>query len=215
MMPRKFKGQAHRLERQQQVGKNDGGVDSELFRGGDRDFGGDLGLLADFDKRMVLADVAVLLHVAARLAQKPDWGAVDGPAQTGTDKTAAVENGVTCSVDGWSRVDGLHILSILTGPEQAGPFLNHGMQVESLCNGFDNPHYAVAGIDLFAHPNQSILLESLLGHQNDASYFASTCRTRISGYAPSQSGETASKISRKSRSAPGASGAAETGSRSM
>ena len=99
--------QAHGLERQQQVGKDDGGVHAQLFRGGDGDLGGDVGLLADFHQRVVLAHVAVLLHVAASLAQKPDGRAVDGAAQTGADKAATVENGVGggnvgCSSGSWA-----------------------------------------------------------------------------------------------------------------
>ena len=86
--------QAHRLQRQQQVGEDDGRVDAQLFRGGDGDLGGDLRLLADFDQRVVLADVAVLLHIAAGLAQKPDRRAVDGLAQAGAEKAAAVEAGL-------------------------------------------------------------------------------------------------------------------------
>ena len=81
-----FEGQAHGLERQQQVGKDDGCVDAELFGGGDGDFGGEVGLLADFDQRVVFADVAIFLHVAAGLAQKPDRRAVDGLAQAGAEK---------------------------------------------------------------------------------------------------------------------------------
>jgi hypothetical protein len=49
---------------------------------------------------VVLADVAVLLHVAAGLAQKPDRGAVDGLAQAGADKAAAVENGLATLLNG-------------------------------------------------------------------------------------------------------------------
>ena len=63
--------QAHDLQRQQQVGEDDGGVNLEELGGGDGDFGGQFRLLADFDQRMVLADVAVLLHVTARLAHEP------------------------------------------------------------------------------------------------------------------------------------------------
>ena len=37
----------------------------------------------------VLADLAVLLHVAAGLTEKPDGRAVDGTAETGTDEAAA------------------------------------------------------------------------------------------------------------------------------
>jgi hypothetical protein len=42
---------------------------------------------------VVLADGAVLLHVAASLAEKPDGGAVRGKAETGTKETAAVGGG--------------------------------------------------------------------------------------------------------------------------
>ena len=102
--------QAHGLERQQQVGKDDGRVHAQLFRGGDGDFGGELGLLADFDQRVVLADVAVFLHVAAGLAQKPDRRAVDGLAQAGAHKPAAFEHGVhNCFRSGGVLVLLLHI----------------------------------------------------------------------------------------------------------
>ncbi len=89
-----LEGQAHGLEGQQKIGKDDGGVHAELFRGGDGDFGGDVGLLADFDQRVVLADVAILLHVAASLAQEPDRRAVNRLAQAGADEAAAIEERV-------------------------------------------------------------------------------------------------------------------------
>ena len=107
--------EAHGLERQQQVGKDDGGVDAEFFGGGDGDLGGDVGLLADFDQGVVLADVAVLLHVAAGLAQEPDGGAIDGLAQAGADKAAAVEDGFGDGHRARVLLDRFHILSILPG----------------------------------------------------------------------------------------------------
>ena len=67
-----MEGQAHDLQRQQQVGEDDGGVNLQELGGGDGHFGGEFRLLADFDQRMVLADVAVFLHVAAGLAHEPD-----------------------------------------------------------------------------------------------------------------------------------------------
>ena len=88
----KLKIQAHGLERQQQVGKDDRRIHAQLFGGGDGDFGGQVGLLADLHQRVVLADVAVFLHVAPGLAQKPDRGAIHGPAQAGANETAAVED---------------------------------------------------------------------------------------------------------------------------
>jgi hypothetical protein len=48
---------------------------------------------------VVLADVAILLHVAAGLTEKPDGCAVDGTAETGTDEAAAIENGVGDGLD--------------------------------------------------------------------------------------------------------------------
>ena len=106
-----LEGQAHGLERQQQVGKDDGRVDAELFSGGDGNFGGESGLLANLDQRVVLADVAILLHVAAGLAQKPDRRAIDGPAQTGADEAVTGEKRV---LDRGLRLD-WHSLSILLG----------------------------------------------------------------------------------------------------
>ena len=106
-----LEGQAHGLERKQQVGKDDGRVDAELFSSGDGDFGGDLRLLADLDQRVVLADVAILLHVAAGLAQKPDRRAIDGLAQAGADEAVTGEKRV---LDRGLRLD-WHSLSILLG----------------------------------------------------------------------------------------------------
>ena len=85
----KLKVQPHALEGQQQVGEDDRRVDVELFRGGDGDLGGELGLLADFEQRVVLADGLILRHIAARLAQEPDRRAVDGTAQAGAHEAAA------------------------------------------------------------------------------------------------------------------------------
>ena len=86
----KLEVQAHRLQRQQQIGKDDGRIHAQLFGGGDGDFGGEIWLLADLHQRVVLADLAVLLHIAAGLAQKPHRRAVDGAAQAGADKAAAL-----------------------------------------------------------------------------------------------------------------------------
>ena len=78
-----------RLERQQQVGEDDGGVDIELLGGGDGDLGGKLGLLADFEQGVMFADRLVLSHIAARLAQKPDRRTIDRAAQAGTDEAGS------------------------------------------------------------------------------------------------------------------------------
>jgi hypothetical protein len=39
---------------------------------------------------VVLADGHVLRHIAAGLAEEPDWGSVDGLAEAGTNEAAAV-----------------------------------------------------------------------------------------------------------------------------
>ena len=90
----KLERQSHRLQRQQQIGKDDRRIHAQLFRGRNRHLGGNLRLLADLHQRVVLAHVAVLLHVAPRLAQKPDRRAVNGLAQASAHKTAAIENRV-------------------------------------------------------------------------------------------------------------------------
>ncbi len=74
---RKVEGQAHDFQGQQQVGEDDGRVDVQVLRRGDGDFGGEFRLLADLDQRIVLAHVAVLLHVAAGLAHEPDRSGVN------------------------------------------------------------------------------------------------------------------------------------------
>ena len=86
--------QSHGLQREQEVGKDDGGIHAQLFSGGDGDLSRDFRLLADFDEGVVLANVAVFLHVAAGLAEKPHGSAIDGATETGANKAASVENGV-------------------------------------------------------------------------------------------------------------------------
>ena len=81
-----MKGQAHDFERKQEVGEDDGGVDAENFSGGDGDFGGDCGLLADFEQGMLLANGAVLGHVASGLAHEPDGSAIDGLGLAGANE---------------------------------------------------------------------------------------------------------------------------------
>ena len=82
----KMKGQAHDFEGKQQVGKDDGGVDAENFSGGDGDFGGERGLLADFEQGILLADGAVLGHVASSLPHEPDGSAIDGLGFAGANE---------------------------------------------------------------------------------------------------------------------------------
>ena len=82
-----MKGQAHDFEREQEIGEDDGGVDAEKFGGGDGDFGGERGLLADFEQRVLLADGAVFRHVASGLAHEPDGSAVDRLRFTSVDES--------------------------------------------------------------------------------------------------------------------------------
>ena len=46
---REMKGQAHDLERKQQIGENYGGVDAEKLSRGEGDFSGEFRFLADFE----------------------------------------------------------------------------------------------------------------------------------------------------------------------
>ena len=85
----KFEVEAHGLKRQQQVGEDDRRIDTEFLGGRNGDFCGEFRLLADFDKGVMLANISVLLHVAAGLAQEPYRCAIDGAAQAGADKSAA------------------------------------------------------------------------------------------------------------------------------
>ena len=78
--------QAHDFKGQQQISEDDGGIDAEKFRGCDGDFGGECRLLADFQKRVLLADCAVLGHVASGLAHEPDGSAVDRQGFAGADE---------------------------------------------------------------------------------------------------------------------------------
>ena len=77
---------SHDLERQQQIGKDNGGVYSQLFRRGDGDLSRQCRLLADLEQRMLLAHRAVLSHVASRLAHQPDGRCVYGELFAGVHK---------------------------------------------------------------------------------------------------------------------------------
>jgi hypothetical protein len=84
-----FEVQAHGGEGQEQVGEDDGGVNSKALGCGNRDLGCDFWLSADIEQGVVLADRHVLWHIASGLAQKPDGCAVYGQAQARSDKAAA------------------------------------------------------------------------------------------------------------------------------
>src|SRR5439155_1493284 len=69
--------QSQRLERQQDVGEQDGGVDGEAADRLKRDLGGEVRRVAQLEQRVLLAQGAVLGEVAARLAHEPNRGGVD------------------------------------------------------------------------------------------------------------------------------------------
>ena len=69
---------AHRLERQEQVGKQDGGVDLDATQGLQGDFGREIRRAAQLQKGVFLAEGAVFRHVAAGLPHEPDRCLVDG-----------------------------------------------------------------------------------------------------------------------------------------
>ena len=72
-----FQVQAQRLNNQQQVGKDDGGIHAQLFRRGDGDFRNQGGILAQLQEGHAGAQIPILLHIAARLAHQPDGGSVN------------------------------------------------------------------------------------------------------------------------------------------
>ena len=69
----------HRLERQQDVREEDGGVDPEAHRL-QRHLHGELRRLAQLEQRVLLAHLPVLGHVAPGLAHEPYGRALDGLA---------------------------------------------------------------------------------------------------------------------------------------
>ncbi len=81
-----MKGQAHDFERKQEVGEDDGGVNLKDFGGRDGDFGGERGLLADFEQGMLLANGAVLGHVASGLTHEPDRSSLGGLGLAGANE---------------------------------------------------------------------------------------------------------------------------------
>ena len=74
---REVEGQPHDFEGKKQVGKDNGGVDTEDFGGGNGDLGRKFGFLADLNQGMLLANRAIFRHVAAGLTHKPDRRTLD------------------------------------------------------------------------------------------------------------------------------------------
>ena len=80
---------AHRLERQEQVGEQDRRVDVNPADRLQRDLGREIGRTTDVEQRVALAQRPVLAHVPARLSHEPDWRRVDRLPSAGVEESAA------------------------------------------------------------------------------------------------------------------------------
>ena len=78
--------EAHRPERQQQIGEENRGVDVDHVDRLQRDRGGEIRLAADVEQRIALTQRPVLGHVAAGLAHEPDGGGVDRLSSAGSEE---------------------------------------------------------------------------------------------------------------------------------
>ena len=81
--------QSHRFDGQQKVGKNDRGVDIQRFHRLQRDRGGQIRPLADFEQRVARANVPVRFHVSPRLPHEPDRPDIGRPTPAGIEKTTS------------------------------------------------------------------------------------------------------------------------------
>ncbi len=77
---------AHRLQRQQDVGEEDGGVDAQDVDRLDGHLGGELGGLAEGEEVHLLADGAVFGEIAAGLAHQPDGAPLGRLPAAGSEK---------------------------------------------------------------------------------------------------------------------------------
>ncbi len=75
-----------RLERQQEVRKENRGVDVDPANRLKRDFGRQIGRSAQLEQRVAFAQRAVLAHVASGLSHEPDWRGVDWLEAAGSKK---------------------------------------------------------------------------------------------------------------------------------
>ena len=80
--------QTHGFDGQQQVGENDGGIYVQNFDRLQRDSGGQIGALADFQDAVPGADFPVLTQIAARLAHEPYGTNVGGSTLARIQKAA-------------------------------------------------------------------------------------------------------------------------------
>jgi hypothetical protein len=80
--------EAHGLDRQQQIGEDDGGVDVQQFDRLESDGGRQVGPFTHFEDAIPLADVPVLLEIAAGLPHEPYRPDIGGPAAAGVEEAA-------------------------------------------------------------------------------------------------------------------------------
>ena len=91
-----IKRDPHRLERQQEIGEEDRGIDVETVDRLEGHLGGQLGLAADLEQRVLGPDRAVLGHIPPSLPHEPDRGGVDRLPPAGTKKAVVHDgNGTT------------------------------------------------------------------------------------------------------------------------
>ena len=86
--------EAHRLEREQNVGEDNRGIEREAVDRLKRDLRRQLGRLADFEDGMLRADGPVFRHVAAGLPHEPHRHAVRGLAATGFEESIVHRIGI-------------------------------------------------------------------------------------------------------------------------
>ena len=85
---------AHALQRQHDVGEQDGPIDGQLAHRHQRDFGAQLRRLCQSEDGVRLAQLAVAGEIAAGLAHEPDWCGVDGLAAAGGQEALGARHGV-------------------------------------------------------------------------------------------------------------------------
>jgi hypothetical protein len=157
----KMKRQAHDFEREQKVGENDRGIDTEKFSGGDSDFGGERRIFANFEQRVLLANGAIFGHVAAGLAHEPHWSAINGLGLAGTDEdgiwgrhdsSIRIEAGIQAGVK--VRTDYFSIFTRECAPEARGCARLGTEQnieaVDAMKNGIESSRWVISSLVVFA-----------------------------------------------------------------
>src|SRR5439155_8390171 len=94
---RKLELDPHRLERKQDVGEDDRGVDPERAHRLQRHFGRQLGSLEHFEQTVALPDLSILLQVAPGLTHEPDRRAVDALEPARSEESGGRHSGTPAS----------------------------------------------------------------------------------------------------------------------